>query len=412
MQHNEVKLRILFLGVTWPPVTFIARLIKGLADAGDEVTIASPEKLGKAWHSIPGVHWLPTPAWGGFFPFRLLMLLLRFCCAFFVSPSDLRLFSSHIQTIHSWRKRNFKWNLFLPFVGRRWDVIYFPWNFSAVSYLPLFDLGCPVVVSCRGSQINIAPHNPRRRFFVEGLNKTFRRAAAVHCVCENIKEQAIHLGLNPEKATVIRPAIDTNFFCPSKTEISNATFRVVTTGSLIWLKGYEYALLAMRSLVDSGVPVYFEIMGGGPEATRVLYTIHDLALQDHVLLLGRLRPEEIQLRLQQADVFLLSSLSEGISNAVLEAMACGKPVITTDCGGMREAVEDGVEGFVVSIRDPEGMAKALQTLWQEPKLRRQMGISARKRVIREFNLENQIKQFRALYHSVTELSSPPPKPTS
>ena len=82
-------------------------------------------------------------------------------------------------------------------------------------------------------------------------------------------------GLSPEKAYVIRPAVSVDFFNPSGCKTQNGVFRVVTTGALIWLKGYEYALLAIRQLKDKGVRVRFDIIGDGPERQRLLYTIRD-----------------------------------------------------------------------------------------------------------------------------------------
>jgi colanic acid/amylovoran biosynthesis glycosyltransferase len=130
----------------------------------------------------------------------------------------------------------------------------------------------------------------------------------------------------------------------------------------------------------------------------VLYTIHDLDLQDHARLLGRLPAVEVRARLQRADAFVLSSLSEGISNAVLEAMSCAVPVVTTDCGGMREAVDDGVEGFVVPVRDAATMADALQKLAASPGLRERMGRAGRARIEREFTLDRQAAAFVRLLH--------------
>jgi len=182
----------------------------------------------------------------------------------------------------------------------------------------------------------------------------------------------------------------------------NHVFCVIIVGPLDWQMGYEYALLAIRQLVDSGLDVRFEIIGAGPEHSRVLYTVDDLNLKEHVHLLGQLPPDDVRRRLQQADVFLLASLSEGISNAVLEAMACGLPVVTTDCGGMREAVADGVEGFVVPVRDPAAMAEALRKLAADPELRAIMGQRARERILGEFTLEQQTQQFLALYRDVLE----------
>lgn len=214
-------------------------------------------------------------------------------------------------------------------------------------------------------------------------------------------QEAMQFGLDPAKARVIRPAVDPEFFRPAApARKADGRFRVVTTGSLIWRKGYEYALQAIRRLVDREVDVQFDIIGDGPERQRVLYTIIDLGLEVHVSLCGRLTPAEVRSRLQQADAFLLSSLSEGISNAVLEAMACGLPVVTTNCGGMREAVSDGVEGFVVPTRDPEAMAEALHRLATDRALARAMGRAGRERVCREFQIEDQVKQFAELYRAI------------
>jgi colanic acid/amylovoran biosynthesis glycosyltransferase len=170
----------------------------------------------------------------------------------------------------------------------------------------------------------------------------------------------------------------------------------VTTGSLVWVKGYEYALQSIRHLVDQGIAVQFDLIGEGPERQRILYTIHDLGLEGRVHLHGRLSPEEVRDKLQQADAFLLSSLSEGISNAALEAMACGLPVVTTDCGGMREAIRTNVEGIIVPVRESKEMSQALATLWDDTELRTRMGQAARKRVLQEFTLSQQVNNFASL----------------
>ena len=295
------------------------------------------------------------------------------------------------------------WYKLLPFVGQSWDVAYFPWNSAAIDYLPLFDLGLPVVLSCRGSQINVTPHVPHRQVMLKELNITFQKAAAVHCVSEDIKAEASRYGLDPGKARVIHPAVDPDFFYPGeRAKLANESFNIITTGALIWRKGYEYALLAIRLLLDQGIPAHFHIIGDGQDYSRLLYTIGDLNLEGKVHLHGRLAPLEVRHRLQEADAFLLSSLSEGISNAVLEAMACGLPVVTSECGGMREAVRDGVEGLVVPVRDPEAMAAALARLAADPELARRLGQSGRQRILQDFTLKRQVEKFIALFRDVVK----------
>jgi glycosyltransferase involved in cell wall biosynthesis len=117
---------------------------------------------------------------------------------------------------------------------------------------------------------------------------------------------------------------------------------------------------------------------------------------------GALGPDAVLGRLQGADVFLHSSSSEGISNAVLEAMACGLPVVTTDVGGMAEAVRDGVDGHVVAPRDVAAAAEALTRLAGDPEGRKRMGDSARERVRDRFDLAHQLDAFCELFTTLAD----------
>jgi colanic acid/amylovoran biosynthesis glycosyltransferase len=295
----------------------------------------------------------------------------------------------------------------LPFVGLKPDVLHFQWNSTAIECACLFDFfQCPTLVSCRGSQINVAPLNPQRSTIRDSLRESFARATAVHCVSEAIKQQATEYGLDSSKARIIRPAVDPDFFLHNRSLArKTAPFRLLSVGSLVWVKGYEYALLSVRRLLDSGLSVQFDIVGVGPERQRILYTVHDLGLVEHVHLLGKLSPTEIREQLASADAFLLSSVSEGISNAVLEAMASGLPVVTTDCGGMREVLRDGIEGFVVPVRDVNAMAEALRRIAADEELASRLARAARQRVECELNLKEQSKQFLQLYAHLVEGSA-------
>ena len=159
-------------------------------------------------------------------------------------------------------------------------------------------------------------------------------------------------------------------------------------------------MAGIRQLLDLGINLKFDLVGEGPERQRLTYTIHDLGLNDHVTLHGRLPQEKIREILQNSDVYLSSSVSEGISNAVLEAMSCGLPVVTTECGGMREAVTNGSEGLIVPVRDSNAICLALAKLAGDNAMRSAMGIRARKTAIEQFNIKNQIKSFDQFFRDV------------
>ncbi len=282
------------------------------------------------------------------------------------------------------------------------NIVLFEWNSSAIEdqyLLPLWK--SKNVVSCRGSQINVRPYLSGNSDYVVGLKNSLLNATAIHCVSDAIKKQVIQLGAVEEKIHVIRPAVNPDSFFPKAlSKIEGSPLNLISVSNLSWVKGLEYSLQAIKKMVEQGVDLRYKIIGDGEDYQRLLYTIHDLGLVNHVKLDGKLSQDLVVEALQKSDVFILSSLSEGISNALLEAMSCGLPVVTTDCGGMTEAVSDGVEGFVVPIRDPAAMSDKLLKLARDQDLRQRMGRAGRERVLAEFNSQSQIEDFVKLFESV------------
>ena len=396
MKTARRPLRLLVVGTTWPPQTFLGRLMRGLADSGLEVQIAFSEWPDEDWFLKSKLRTFKTKAWGGPIPMRLVRLAWLLLRGILRAPRVVAKFWRAAAQQKSTAERLRLLNRLLPYAGVPCDVIYFPWNSAAIDHQALLDIGKPVVVSCRGSQVNVAPHNPRRSIR-EGLPMTFRRAALVHCVSSAIEKEAAKYGLEPRKSRVIHAGVDPNFFSPPEVREPSERLRIVTVGRLEWSKGMTWGLRALTRVVKAGVPVVFSIIGDGPERQRLLYTMEDLGLRDHVRPLGRLSPVEVRDELRRSDVFILPSLTEGLSNAGIEAMGCGLPIVLTDCGGARENVADGVEGFIVPLWDPDAMANAIIQLAKDPDLRARMGRAARERVVRSFTGERHVREFVRLF---------------
>src|SRR6185295_12831029 len=129
---------------------------------------------------------------------------------------------------------------------------------------------------------------------------------------------------------------------------------------------------AIELLVKQQVHCEYRIIGDGEYLEAVRFARHRLQLNGTVHLLGALSSPEIKAHLLWADVFLHTAVSEGFSNAVLEAQAMVLPVVCTDAGGLPENVADGRTGFVVGRRQPEPLAEKLLELARQPALRAQM----------------------------------------
>lgn len=361
-------MRLVEVGLRWPPETFIALKLARLAARGLDVRVGSFEPPDDATGGVPGVGLEPLPPVGA-------------------DPAAVRARLLELDA----------------------DVLHFEWLTVASTCLPLLERWeRPVVVSCRGSELP-AGETAGGRPAAAAIRGVFARADAVHVVTEAKRDEALAFGLDAAKATVIRAGVDPDRFRPSEAaRPPDDELRVVSVGWLRWLKGYEYGLIALAELAADGADVRFDVLGGDPpdemaeasERVRIVNAARDLGLGERVNLHGNVAPERVSAVLQSSDVLLHSSLSEGLPNVVLEAMACGLPVVATDVGGTREAVRDGVEGFLVPPRDPRAAAAALRALWRDPDLRRRMGAAGRARVEAEFTVERMTDDWVALYEDV------------
>lgn len=286
----------------------------------------------------------------------------------------------------------------------RCDLVHFEFGALAAERMDLADLlGCPIVVSFRGYDLNFVGLD-QPGFYAE----VWRRAAALHLLGEDLWRRAVRRGCPPDKPhALIPPAIDAAFFQPSGDRPvpgAGAPFRILSVGRLEWKKGYEHALAAVRRLLDQGVACEYRIVGDGDFLGAVAFARHQFGLYDQVVFLGSASRADVREEMQRADVLLHAAVSEGFCNAVLEAQAMKLPVVCTDADGLAENVENGVTGFVVARRDPEALAQALFDLAGDPDRRRRMGEAGRARVVARFRPEDQIVAFDRLYRGVLDAS--------
>jgi glycosyltransferase involved in cell wall biosynthesis len=110
--------------------------------------------------------------------------------------------------------------------------------------------------------------------------------------------------------------------------------------------------------------------------------------------------------LNAVDIFCLCSAEpEGCSNAILEAMALGKPVIATDAGGNHELIKDGKSGFLVPVKDPKALARALIKCIKQPQMRKEMGLLSSQLFKERFSLERMLDDYQRLYQELIKYSS-------
>jgi glycosyltransferase involved in cell wall biosynthesis len=199
------------------------------------------------------------------------------------------------------------------------------------------------------------------------------------------------------KVKVIHCGVDTSLFraqARNRVDAAGAALHLVSVGTLHEVKGQTVLVEACRILQQRGVDFQCSIVGDGPDRQKLERQISEYGLTDRVFLLGlRDRSAIIQL-LQTADVFTSPSVvsqsgrREGIPVVLIEAMACGVPVVASDLSGIPELVHDEKTGLLVTPGNPAELANRFVRLFEDSALRTQLGQAGREMVEREFDLDH------------------------
>lgn len=191
----------------------------------------------------------------------------------------------------------------------------------------------------------------------------------------------------------------------------NGACRLLQACRFIAKKGLDITLEATALLVARGVNVTLDLAGDGPELAALKQQVNALGLEQRVRFLGFLGNQELLSSLPDYSLFVHPSRvtrsgdREGIPNAMLEAMACGLPVVATGHSGIPEAVSDGVEGRLVAQDDAQALADAIAEIYGSPALYAKMSAAARARIVGEFSLQSSIDQLCSAYGQAIELAA-------
>ncbi len=269
------------------------------------------------------------------------------------------------------------------------DIVHFSYSSLGISYLPVIKFSSKIkfAVSCRGTGENIKPYiNSNRRIAIMDL---FHNIDLVHCVSKIMLDKLSNdFELNMQKAFVNRPAIDINKFKNSGNDQNKLNKNIVViTGRLNYVKGIIFAILATKDIIKKVDNFELRIIGWGPDEEFLRFSIINLRLENHIKLVGYLDSDSIIHELKSAKIFLLPSVSEGISNAVLEAMSIGIPVISTNVGGMSEVIKNGINGILIDPYSPSQISESIIKLIENIELCNSIVRSARVTVENDYNLE-------------------------
>lgn len=176
---------------------------------------------------------------------------------------------------------------------------------------------------------------------------------------------------------------------------------IVSVGRLVPWKGFETLIELMPELLKENKEFKLVISGDGPQREKLINLAENLNLKDKNVVIGSMRHDQVIFYLTQASVFVLNSGYEGLSHTILEAMAAGVPVITTNVGGNPELIKDGENGLLVEYDNKEQLKSAILKLYNNPELRQKF-VNNSKAVLKKFTfnemMEKTIKVLKSVKH--------------
>ncbi len=257
----------------------------------------------------------------------------------------------------------------------------------------------PYVVSLRGGDVPGSEFTlkwthrlltPLRRMILGSSRKVVANSEGL----KQLTERA-----DPYPACVIPSGVDSDYFCPGVPRADDGVFRALFVGRFHAQKNLS-ALVEQFGAAARKLPsktLRLEIVGDGPQRPEVEARISELGLQDRVALLGWLPREELLKVYRRADCLVNPSIGEGLPNVVLEAMACGLPVIASRVAGNDTLVKHRENGLLFDVGRPAELGECLATLATDAKLCRAMGIRGRAAALTDYSWSSVAKNYAELF---------------
>ena len=309
-------------------------------------------------------------------------------------------------------------NLFRLHRKHGFDVIHAQWllpnGFIGAALCKIYKL--PLIVTMQGSDMLVAKQNP---FFKRVAKWTLKQTAMVSSVTPTFLPELSALGVSEQQRCLIPNGVDpTAFALAGEKERSDTHLRkdltipsddavVFALGRVVLKKGFDILIQALPFVKQRHPNVTLIIGGDGTDLQRLKALAKELSVSEHVRFPGTINRADVPKYFHLCDIFTLPAVFDpkgnvdGCPNVILEAMACGKPVVASNISGIPLVVKEGQTGLLVEERNSAELASALVVLLTDTAKREQFGRAGRQRVLNELTWDKVIEQFKDVYqHSV------------
>lgn len=304
----------------------------------------------------------------------------------------------------------FSFSLIISFFRRKseYNVVHF---FGAglpliVSALFLKLLGKKITATVLAANVGTEAGSLKERYFPFGLlmNSILKNVDFFIAMTDEIKEALLRDGFKEEKVRMIPNWVDTNKFCPIAPAMKsslrkklgfNESLSVLFVGRLVYRKGADLIIRAWKEVILANPSSVLMIAGTGIEQDNLKSLAREMGIEKDVLFLGHINNADEYLK--AVDIFVFPSRQEGMPTILLDAMACGLPVIASKIGGVVDVVEDGKAGILFEYEDVSGLSTALSGLIRDKETRDRLGVEARKKITEKYSIDRVADDYIKLY---------------
>lgn len=215
-------------------------------------------------------------------------------------------------------------------------------------------------------------------------------------ICPTVKQTLIKdMGIAPHQIAVVNNGVDIKRFTPMETVCGDGRIiRIISVGTLYWIKNQLMTIRAVSALHELGYRVELTLLGEGVDREKIRNEIKERKAEHYIFTPGTKKNVEDYLR--QSDIYVSSSRTEGLPLSILEAMACGLPIVATNAGGTRDIVVDGENGFLIQVDDECALKKRLMDLIKNEEKRESFSKKSREKA-EEWCIQNCVAGYENLY---------------
>lgn len=267
----------------------------------------------------------------------------------------------------------------------------------------------PFIITCWGSDVLIDPNKYGEKH-VKEMKKTFNRADIISVDGENLKEKTIQYCENPEKIKIMFHGVNTKEFkpinkeiCTEKSKFVNDILTVISIRHFESVYDIETLLRSIPLVLKIVSNVKFIIGGRGTQENYLKELAKSLGVLNNIRFTGWVPRLEFPKYLASADIYVSTSLSDsGLAISTVEAMSCGLPVVVTDVSDNKKWINDGVNGFIIPIKNSKLLAEKIVCLLKDKNLRAKFGNINRKIVMEKWEYKTEMEKTEKLYKELIE----------